>query len=71
MIISRKRFEAEVQKRVEEAVCKVHENMYRDDREREHLRQMRELENRLIAVEKKNGIDHPSHRTNEAVRAGY
>lgn len=32
MIISRKRFEAEVQKRVEEAVCKTHENMYRDER---------------------------------------
>ena len=71
MIISRKRFEAEVQKRVEDAICKAHENMYRDERERDMHRQFRELENRLIAVEKKNGIDHPSHHTIEAARAGY
>ena len=71
MIISKKRFEAEIQKRVEEAVCKVHENIFRDEREREHCRQMRELENRLIGVEKACGIDHPSHRTLEAARAGY
>lgn len=71
MIISRKRFEEEVQKRVEEALSKVHENYYREERDREHYRERRELENRLIAVEKKVGIDHPSHRTMEAVRAGY
>ena len=61
MIISRKRFEAEVTKREEEAVCKVQENNWRDERERNQERCMAELEARLIEVEKKNGIDHPSH----------
>lgn len=65
MIISRKRFEEEIKKRVEEAVCKCHENFYRDEREREHLREQRELENRLIAVEKACNIDHPSHHRGE------
>lgn len=71
MIISRKRFEAEVQKRVEEEIKKFLEHQWREDREREYCRQQRELENRLIAVEKACGIDHPSHNTLEAVRAGY
>ena len=61
MIISRKKFEAEVQKRVEEAVCKVQENNWREDRERDQDRFMSELEQRVIALEKKNGIEHPSH----------
>ena len=55
MIISRKRFEAEVQKRVEEAVCKTHENMYRDERERDMHR----------------NIDHPSHHYGDNVKAAY
>ena len=71
MIISKKRFEAEVTKRVDEAICKFQEHHWREERERDHYRQMRELENRLIAVEKANGIDHPSHHTLEATRAGY
>lgn len=37
MIISKKRFEAEVAKRVEEAVCKCHENFYREQRTDERL----------------------------------
>lgn len=45
--------------------------IWRDEREREQDRIMRDLELRLIAVEKKNGIDHPSHKCLEAVRAGY
>lgn len=61
MIISRKRFEADVNKRVEEAVCKVQENMWRDERDREQNRFASELEQRVIALEKKNGIEHPSH----------
>ena len=61
MIISRKRFEAEVNKRVEEAICKVQENTWRDEREREQNRFASELEQRIIALEKKNGIEHPSH----------
>ena len=71
MIISRKRYEAEIAKRVEEAICKCHENMWRDEREREQLRELRELENRLIAVEKRVGVDQPSHHTIEAARAGF
>lgn len=61
MIISRKRFEAEVQKRVEEEVCKFHERFYRDDHERKMRRMYDAMEQRVIALEKKNGIDHPSH----------
>ena len=66
MIISKKRFEAEVNKRVEEAVCKVQENNWREDREREQNRFAGELEQRIIALEKKNGIDHPSHHNGNA-----
>lgn len=61
MIISKKRFEAEVAKRVEEAVCKAQERMWQEERQRDLYRNFSELENRLIEVEKKNGIDHPSH----------
>lgn len=61
MIISRKRFEAEVQKRVEEAVCKAQERMWQEERQRDVYKSIAELETRLIDVEKKNGIDHPSH----------
>ncbi len=61
MIISKKRFEAEVNKRVEEALSKFQENVWRDEREREQNRFASELEQRIIALEKKNGIEHPSH----------
>lgn len=61
MIISRKRFEAEIQKRVEEELCKQQERIWQEDRNREMYRNIADLEVRLIAVEKKNGIDHPSH----------
>ena len=61
MIISKKRFEAEVNKRVEEALGKFQENVWRDEREREQNRFASELEQRIIALEKKNGIEHPSH----------
>ena len=61
MIISRKRFEAEVNKRVEEALNKFQENVWRDEREREQNRFASELEQRIIALEKKNGIEHPGH----------
>ena len=61
MIISKKRFEAEVNKRVDEAICKFQENVWRDERERDQNRFASELEQRIIALEKKNGIEHPSH----------
>ena len=69
--ISRHRFTEEVEKRVCEEMKRVDEYRWREDREREQHQRMRDLEFRLIAVEKKNGIDHPSHSALEAVRAGY
>lgn len=71
MIISRKRFNEEVEKRVQEEVKRIEEWHWREERERERYKEMRELENRLIAVEKACGIDHPSHKCLEAARAGY
>lgn len=71
MIISRKRFEEEVERRVHEKLKDFEEMRWRDEREREMHKHMSDLELRLIAVEKKNGIDHPSHKCLEAVRAGY
>lgn len=69
--ISRNRFNAEVEKRVCEEMKRVEEWRWREDKEREHRMEMRELENRLIKVEKCCGIDHPSRNSLEAVRAGY
>ena len=71
MIISRKRFNEEVEKRVQEEAKRIEEWHWREERERERCQEMRNLENRLIAVEKACGIDHPSHKCLEAVRAGY
>ena len=48
MIISRKRFEAEVNKRVEEAVCKAQERIWQEERQRDMYRSVGELETRLI-----------------------
>ena len=61
MIISKKRFNEEVEKRVCEEMKKYDEYRWRDERERETRREMCELKNRLIECEKKCGIDHPSH----------
>ena len=61
IFISKRRFEAEVSKRIKEAVCKHEENYWRAEREREQHRYVKALEKRLIELEKKNGIDHPSH----------
>lgn len=69
MIISRKRFEAEVQKRVEEAICKVEESHWRRESEQAQGRFLEKLEERLIAVEKACNIDHPSHHRGDNVRA--
>lgn len=71
MIISKKRFNEEVEKRVQEEMKKIEEWHWREERERERCREMRDLENRLIKAEKQLGIDHPSHHTLEAARAGY
>lgn len=71
MIISRKRFNEEVERRVCEEMKRRDEMIWRDKREREQNRIMRDLELRLIAVEKKNGIEHPSHKCMETVMAGY
>ena len=35
--------------------------MWQEDRMRDMYRNISDLEIRLIAVEKKNGIEHPSH----------
>lgn len=69
MIISRKRFNEEVERRVCEEMKRIDELRWRDDREREQERHMRDLEMRLSKVEKACGVDHPSHNTYEAVRA--
>lgn len=61
MIISRKKFEAEVNKRAEEKIAQAQERMWQEDRMRDMYRNISDLEIRLIAVEKKNGIEHPSH----------
>lgn len=70
MFFSRKRFEEEVEKRVQEEVKRIEEWHWREEKEREQRREQRDLEIRLIAVEKACGIEHPSHRSMEAVRAG-
>lgn len=61
MIISRKRFEEEVDKRVKEAVCKCEESYWEREREKAQCQFIEKLEHRIIALEKQNGIDHPSH----------
>lgn len=61
MFISRKKFEAEVNKRAEEKIAQAQERMWQEDRMRDMYRNISDLEIRLIAVEKKNGIEHPSH----------
>lgn len=61
MIISRKRFQEEIDKQVNEAVRKAEEQMWNNERERDQNRFASELEQRVIALEKKNGIEHPSH----------
>ena len=66
--ISKRKFHDEVERRVCEEMKKYEEYRYRDEKEREQTMVRRELENRLIAVEKACGIDHPSHRSFEAVR---
>ena len=69
--ISNRSFNDAVEHRVCEEMKRIDEIRWRDEREREQQRQIRDLENRLIKVEKKLEIDHPSHYTCEAVRAGY
>lgn len=69
MIISKKRFEAEVQKRVEEAIRVVEEAHWRNESDREKGRFLDGLHQRLIAVEKACGIDHPSHHRCETAEA--
>ena len=71
MIISKKRFEAEVNKRVEEAVRKVEENHWRYEKEQSQSRFIDALVNRLIECEKKCGIDHPSHHRGEACNPSW
>ena len=65
MIISKKRFEEECNKRVDEAIRKVEERHWRMESERSQERCIAELERRVIALEKACGIDHPIHH-NEA-----
>lgn len=63
--VSKRRFLEEVEKRVCEEMKKYEEYRYRDEQERRHNAERRELEKRLIEVEKRNGIDHPSHHRAE------
>jgi hypothetical protein len=69
MIISKKRFEEEVNKRVDEAVRKVEENHWRFEREERMGRHIDQLQGRLIECEKKCGIDHPSHHKGDTMTA--
>lgn len=69
MIISRKRFNEEVEKRVQEEVKKIEEWHWREERERERCREMRDLEHRVIECEEKLGIDHPSHHRGDNCKA--
>lgn len=71
MIISKKRFEKEVQKRVDEAVRKCEENHWRYEQEQMRGRTIEKLQNRLIECEKKCGIDHPSHHHGETCTASW
>ena len=71
MIISKKRFEEEVQKRVEEAVKHVEENHWRYEREERQSRSMEALHSRLVECEKKCGIDHPSHHRDTTCVPGW
>ena len=69
MIISRKRFEEECQKREAEAVRQVEESHWRRESEQAQGRFIEKLEERLIAVEKACSIDHPSHHRGDNVRS--
>ena len=71
MVISKKRFEEEVQKRVEEAIKKVDENHWRYEREQRQGQFIDQLYKRLIAVEKACGIDHPSHHPGDNIPAAW
>lgn len=71
MIISKKRFEEEVQKRVEEAVKKVDENRWRFEREQRQGQFLEQLQKRIIALEKACGIDHTSHHPCDNMTAGW
>ena len=71
IFMSKRRFHDAVERRVSEEMKKYEEYRWRDEQEREQARIRRDLEKRLIQVEKACGIDHPSHRCLEAVRAGY
>lgn len=71
LFVSKKNFEEEVEKRVCEKLKVFEENQWRDERERERHRYIGDLEQRLIVVEKRMGIDHPSHRLGDNVRACY
>lgn len=69
LFMSKKKFEEEVEKRVCEKLKTFEENQWRNEREREQHRYVSELEQRLIVVEKRLGIDHPSHQRGDNVRA--
>lgn len=71
MIISRRRFHEEVERRVSEEMRRYEDYRSMNDLERRLRSEMDQMEARMIAVEKACGIDHPSHRCLEAVRPGY
>ena len=71
MIISRKKYERNIKQAVEEAICKVEENHWRAESERNKERFVHDMERRLIEVEKKSGIDHPSHHRDVTCKASW
>lgn len=71
LFASKKKFDEEVEKRVCEKLKTFEENQWRDERERERHRYVSDLEQRLIVVEKRLRIKHPSHNRGDNVRACY
>lgn len=49
----------------------VQEGHWREDRERSRDQYLAKLEDRLISLEKKNGIDHPSHHRGDNLMPGW
>ena len=71
LFVSKKKFEEAVEKRVGEQLKIFEENQWRNEREREQHRYTSDLEQRLIVVEKRLRIKHPSHNRGDNVSACY
>lgn len=71
LFMSKKKFEREVEKRLCDRLKVAEENLWRNEREREQHRYVSDLEQRLIVVEKRLRIKHPSHQRGETARGCY